>query len=203
MDKLSLFKENKKNSSCNIIVVDDFYENPLEVREFALQQEYLTNNYYPGKRTKSFSNLIIKNKIQNIIENTKGKITNFPLYDHDNGSFQYATSKDKTWIHSDDIDTNMAGVLYLTPNAPVSSGTTIYRLKQNGICNSEEQKLFDINITQYNTDYSKWEAVDTIGNIFNRLILFNSTQFHCSTNYFGTDINNGRLFQIFFFSTEF
>ena len=51
-------------------------------------------------------------------------------------------------------------------------------------------------------DLTKWEQVDKVGNIFNRLILFNAKRFHMSLDYFGNSKENGRLFQVFFFSTE-
>ena len=60
------------------------------------------------------------------------------------------------------------------------------------------KKLLDEN----SQDYTKWELVDKVGNVFNRLVLFNSKQYHASMDYFGTNKENGRLFQVFFFSTE-
>ena len=51
-------------------------------------------------------------------------------------------------------------------------------------------------------DLTRWEQVDKVGNIFNRLILFNAKRFHMSLDYFGNMKENGRLFQVFFFSTE-
>jgi hypothetical protein len=49
---------------------------------------------------------------------------------------------------------------------------------------------------------TKWEMVDFIGNKYNRLVIYQGDLFHSSLDYFGTDINNGRLFQTFFFDTE-
>lgn len=49
---------------------------------------------------------------------------------------------------------------------------------------------------------TKWQLVDQVGNVFNRLVIFNSFNYHMSQDYFGTDKNDGRLFQVFFFSTE-
>lgn len=196
MDRVNTIIENKDHSSVNLFIVDNFYENPIEIRNFALNQNYFKDNYYPGNRTKSFSNILIKDKIQKIIEPSCGKIIDFPLYDCDNGTFQYNLSNDNTWIHRDKNNINMAGILYLTPNAPISSGTTFYKFKNDDL-------VINNNYSKYNTDYSKWEVIDNVGNIFNRLILFNSNLFHCSTNYFGNDINDGRLIQLFFFSTEF
>ena len=57
-------------------------------------------------------------------------------------------------------------------------------------------------INNHSQDYTKWELVDQVGNIFNRLVLFNSNRFHASMDYFGTCKDDGRLFQVFFFSTE-
>ena len=51
-------------------------------------------------------------------------------------------------------------------------------------------------------DYTKWEMVDRVGNVFNRLIMYRADNYHVSLDYFGKDINDGRLFQVFFFNTE-
>ena len=40
----------------NSFTIDDFYANPMEVREFALNQEFAVRGNYPGLRTISFLN---------------------------------------------------------------------------------------------------------------------------------------------------
>ena len=50
---------------------------------------------------------------------------------------------------------------------------------------------------------SKWEVVDVVANKFNRLVLYRGDLFHSSLDYFGKDKYDGRLFQTFFFNTEF
>jgi hypothetical protein len=202
MDTIKEYNNNKFHSSCNLIVIDNFYENPMEIRNFALTQEFNPAEYYPGIRTKSFANINIKNKIQNIIYPFGGKITDFNLYQGDNGSFQLATSYDRSWIHSDSNDTNWAGIIYLTPDAPLNSGTSFYKYV-TGITDSNEKKITNTNLGDYSRDSSKWQLVDKVGNIFNRLVLFNSTKYHSSNDYFGTNLYDGRLFQVFFFKTEF
>ena len=52
-------------------------------------------------------------------------------------------------------------------------------------------------------DMSKWDMVDMVSNKFNRLVLYRGNLFHTSLDYFGTDKYNGRLFQTFFFNTEY
>ena len=49
---------------------------------------------------------------------------------------------------------------------------------------------------------TKWKLVDKVGNVFNRLVIFDSSRYHTAVDYFGSDIYNGRLYQVFFFSTE-
>ena len=40
--------------------------------------------------------------------------------------------------------------------------------------------------------------MDKIGNIYNRLILFDAKSIHAASEYFGNYKENGRLFQLFF-----
>ena len=206
MNKHSEQRENESNIKCNLLVFDNFYKNPYTIREFALKQSYHTDTYYPGKRTKPFATIELKNKIQTLIEPFAGKIIEFPTHSGDNGTFQYTTSNDTTWIHIDNENINWAGILYLTPDAPFNSGTTFYKYK-NYIIDETERIIKN---DEYNDatrvsgiDSKNWDVVDQVGNVFNRLILFRSTRFHCSTNYFGKDITDGRLFQVFFFKTEY
>ena len=51
-------------------------------------------------------------------------------------------------------------------------------------------------------DYTKWEMTAEVGNVFNRLVIYRGDYFHASLDYFGTNLQNGRLFQTFFFNTE-
>ena len=45
----------------DVIIVDNFYTNPDEVRAFALEQDFNVDGNYPGHRTKSFlSESIVK-----------------------------------------------------------------------------------------------------------------------------------------------
>jgi hypothetical protein len=191
---------NNQSTSCRIIVIDNFYENPMEVRNFALKQEFKEESYYPGKRTKSYACEEHKERFQKILEPVVGKINHFP-FDTDNGKFQYSTSNDHSWIHCDNVDMNYAGIIYLTPDAPVESGTAFYQYI-DGTMNAHEAKLMNSDYVKYNKDMTKWKLVDKVGNIFNRLILFDSSRYHTAVDYFGTNLYNGRLYQVFFFSTE-
>ena len=48
----------------NSMTFDNFYDNPLEVREFALKQEFKVRGNYPGQRTEPFLTNSIKKKFR-------------------------------------------------------------------------------------------------------------------------------------------
>lgn len=218
INKLS--KESKKNKlfddiqtrspSCGLIIIDNFYNNPYDTRKYILTQEFLVRGNYPGQRTISYATHKLKDIIQKYIEPFGGKITEFPIPKEDgsdasgiyNGSFQFTTSRDRSWIHIDGYN-NWAGVLYMTPNAPLTSGTSFYKFHDGTTCKRDTEILENKDeIDKCSQDLTKWKKVDEVGNVFNRLILFNSNRFHMSMDYFGDSKENGRLFQVFFFSTE-
>ena len=177
----------------SIIVVDNFYRNPMEVREFALKQNFSETGNFPGYRTdQQYATDELRDIMQSYIEPFGMEIdtwNNEPGYH--NGMFQYTTAQDRSWIHVDSTNTNMAGVIYMTPDAPVSAGTGFYKPKNP----------VDLSPPNAN-DITKWNLVDRVGNVFNRLILYNSHLWHMSMDYFGDCKENGRLFQVFFFKTK-
>lgn len=175
------------------MIIDDFYTDPLSVREYALQQEFSVKGNYPGMRTKPYLPDDVKNAISFWLRHA-GRVTDWFENQGYTGAFQIATAQDRTWIHADHW--NMwAGVCYLTPDAPCSAGTAFYKHKATG----KDQRT-DQDYEGY--DYTKWEQFDRVGNKFNRLILYRGDMFHASLDYFGDNTHNGRLFQTFFFNTE-
>ena len=189
----------------NSLTIDDFYANPMQVREFALKQEFKVRGNYPGQRTESFLTDSIKQKLRDILYPFAGEITNWG--GEYTGSFQYTTAADRSWIHADST-TDWAAVCYLTPDAPVTAGTGIFRHKETGWMNFDYKKQNDPEYMKQAPpgdecqDYTKWEMVDRVGNVFNRLIMYRADNYHVSLDYFGKDLNDGRLFQVFFFNTE-
>jgi hypothetical protein len=205
------FETSKRNPSCGIIVIDNFYKNAIDTRNYILSQEFMVSGNYPGKRTISYATENLKDIIQKYVEPFGGKITMFPIpLKNDiedakktyNGAFQYATSRDRSWVHTDKFN-NWAGVIYMTPNAPTTAGTAFYKF-HDGTTSEADVKIMDNlkELDSFSQDMTKWIKVDEIGNVFNRLILFDSTKYHMSMDYFGDSKENGRLFQVFFFSTE-
>lgn len=185
----------------NLIIVDDFYIDPDGIRNFALAQEYSVRGNYPGLRTKSFLNDSHKEIINDLVSHASGGVTDWLLGENGEGytgAFQICTAMDRTWIHSD-YNNMWAGVCYLTPDAPLSAGTALYRYRESG----ERMSIDHVDYGEDAYDYTKWEVVDKIGNVYNRLILYPGNLFHASIDYFGNNLYNGRLFQTFFFNTKY
>jgi hypothetical protein len=169
----------------SIIVVDNFLENPDIVRNCALSLEYPKSGSFPGSRSlKADSDYagMIKNKLQTIL----GKEIFFP-YSQDSFCFQICMDDAKSWVHTD--ETEWSAVLYLTPNAPIGSGTALY----DDIRDNSDKEFTD-------SDFS----VNTlVGNVYNRIILFKGNKnFHRSfIPGFGNSVDTARLTQVFFFNT--
>ena len=188
----------------NSLTIDNFYSNPMDVREFALKQEFKVRGNYPGQRTESFLSDATKKTLRDILYPFAGEITDWG--GEYTGSFQYTTASDRSWIHADST-TDWAAVCYLTPDAPLTAGTGIFRHKETGWSNfdyrnNDPEYLRQAPPGHDSQDYTKWEMVDRIGNVFNRLIMYRADNYHVSLDYFGKDMYDGRLFQVFFFNTE-
>lgn len=182
----------------NLIIVDDFYSNPDSVREYALSQPFEVSGNYPGLRTKPYLPDDLKASIQYIIQNAGGKVTHWFEDSGYTGAFQICTAMDRTWIHADSFNT-WAAVCYLTPDAPLSAGTALYRWKE-----TKEYERKDNSAPQLDGyDYTKWDMVDYVANKYNRIVLYRGNLYHASVDYFGNNLKSGRLFQTFFFNTEF
>jgi hypothetical protein len=176
-----------------IWVADNFYSDPYAVRTYALQQEYeVTSEFYKGKRTVE----------QHFVPGTKREIENimgFKIREWEShgmcGRFQYCTPQDSLVYHWD--GQTWAGMVYLTPNAPYQCGTSFYAHENGARQESDPNSDQAFNGGFY--DKTKFRLVDVVGNIFNRLVLFDAKQIHAASEYFGSTIEDSRLFHIFFF----
>jgi hypothetical protein len=175
-----------------IIVIENFYENPDAVRKDALEAVYPVKGNFPGQRSESKFYGDMKAKFENIIGR---KIKYWPTGGY-NGSFQYVLESNRSWIHRD--LTEWSAVIFLTPNAPKNGGTKFYNFKKNNQTYSLHDEMEnEMSENAHNED--AWDLVDVVGNNYNRCVLFRGKRSHISDKYFGTDINTARLFQTFFF----
>lgn len=181
----------------SFVVVDNFYEDPHAVREFGLRQQFKENKkYHKGHRTEQwFRTLEMKARFEHILGT---KIRNWENY-VTNGCFQYCVAGDSLVFHLDLQE--YAGLCYLSPDAPIGTGTNFYRSKHTKKMTVADEELPVVFRNGF-LDQTEFELVDSVGNVFNRLILFNSKLIHAATQYFGTTKDNGRFFQLFFFDID-
>lgn len=194
-----------KNEDKGLIVVDNFYSDPDFVREWAIKTiNFSPSNYHKGERaTERFSIFGTKEKLEQII----GK----PIYNwnHDsyaNGIFQFCTADQPIVYHVD--NQTYAGMVFLTPDAPPSTGTAFYRSKVTGDYKFDDEKRQTMNYVRAFQgksaemnfyDGTHFEKIDEVGNVYNRLVLFDAKNIHAATQYFGDAIDNARFFHMFFF----
>jgi hypothetical protein len=198
-----------------VAVIDNFFNEPDKVRKFALHQEFKRDetSKYPGLRTDCLSviepslyNEFLK-KFFSVYYDFKFEKLNWVV----SAQFQKTdNSFDSGWIHYDNdghSNNKVAGVIYLTPNAPLRSGTSIYKPKNNVLIpsiysleknihyyangNSEELKNLKEQIKE------QFDETINISNVYNRLISFDAGEYHAAQNYFGQD-NESRLILVFF-----
>lgn len=201
-------KENKsfKTSSTNRAtswIVDNFYEDPDSIRKFALEQDYHIGGIgrgYIGNRThQQYLFPELKESFESIMSK---KITKWEEHSM-NGRFQYCWSGQPLVYHCD--NQRWGGMIYLTPEAPYQCGTTLYAHKKTR-ARTYYDDGWDVSWKgipgDCHLDGTPFEPVDVIGNVYNRLVIFDASCIHSASEYFGTVMENCRLWQMFFFDTE-
>jgi hypothetical protein len=193
------------NVDKGVIVVDNFYANPDFIREWAMNEiNFSPSDYHKGERaTERFSIFGMKEKLEEII----GKpVYNWNYDAYANGIFQFCTADQPIVYHVD--NQTYAGIVFLTPDAPPSTGTAFYRSKVTGDYKFDDEKRQTINYVRAFQgksaemnfyDGTNFEKIDEVGNVYNRLVLFDAKNIHAATQYFGDGIDNARFFHMFFF----
>lgn len=189
-----------------VIVVDNYYSDPDQVREYAMTLDFNPNvKYHKGSRT----------EVKTLFEGTKQSFEkllgrNITVWEEHNynGVFQFCTAQEPLVYHTD--NQSYAAVVFLTPDAPPECGTSFYKSKFNGLMayptpadckklGKSENELFDEMFSGNFYDKTRWDLVDVVGNVYNRLVIFDAKRVHAASAYFGDKMENSRLFHMFFF----
>lgn len=194
-----------------IKVVENFFEDPMGVREFALSQRFDVEQYnFPGKRTLLLDEInpnllqLFNQQLSTVLfgEDRTSQFTNY-------AAFQLSSKKyEKGWIHVD-YQTDMAGVVYLTPQAPIEMGTSVYApiMKyepteetwkiRNAFYNNQKVDLDEYRRVR-DTHNAKYQKTISVGNVFNRLVVYNGYHLHKEDGFFGENNENSRMTLVFF-----
>lgn len=179
-----------------IVVVDDFLPDPDAVRALALAQQFEGDDrFYKGKRSRERFLNVFDHRIFG--RHLWGRIDDWPKHGM-NGRFQFCVPTDPLVYHAD--GQTHAGTIYLTPNAPPEAGLSLWRSKRTGHRRPDGDAHVDAQtFGGALLDPTKWELIDKVGNVYNRLVLWDATLIHSASCYFGTELQNARLFWMFFF----
>ena len=176
----------------NTLIIDDFLDDPDQIRNLVIDSkvpfEKTGEVPHPGKRTvptsdPDYKNMIVAKLHEVLPFKIEMKAWSF--------SFQLSLSSDTVaTLHVD--PTQWAGVLYLTPNAPIESGTLLFK---------EDVELVKKLREPGGSGETKAEVMTVLGNVYNRLVLWRGSEIPHRSNLagFGDCLENGRLTQVFYF----
>ena len=165
----------------NLIVIDNFLDDPDRIRFHALSLDFdRIQKSVPGVRSHRLGGDLQKEVETKLRTALGGEI----VWDwtQDTFCFQSCQEGTETWVHVDSQGENQgewAAVLYLTPDPILDSGTGIY-----------ESPDTDMNIG--------------VGNVYNRLVAYRGkVLYHRSIlPGFGNTLETSRLTQTFFFDVK-
>ena len=200
------------------LCVDDFYNDPDSVVEFALNCDFSvdTDGRWPGRRTASlnhvnqrfFHDFVVKvlsllydfnyHKASYTVESTFQLIEPFAQ--------NYKSTQNQGWIHYDD-NAIFAGIIYLSKEIGLDHGTSLYKPNSNfnlGYLESTLKTKSDLYLggkpKKYRSIFKQhlnmFDKVVTYKSVYNRLILFDANQYHAADFLAGAD--SPRLTQTFF-----
>ena len=195
------------------IIVDDFYNNPDELVEHAIEtmdeEESPTGAYAGVMTTRYFLGEPLRDVFQKLTqEPSLNSATNA------NGRLRFTKEKDpfKLHIHYDiDMKTKWAGVVYLSKDHPQVDGTNFWRHKRTdleiapntveGFAKYGWKNFSDLRefLETEGLDESLWEKTFTIPYKYNRLVLFRPWLLHSPGPAWGDTLENSRIVQTLFF----
>jgi len=193
------------------LIIDDFLDNAMELREIASRMEYplpsgATN--YPGRNA---NRRILIDGLDNTISRLVGEqLVPTPGTSHGKFRLTLASDTGKAAVHID--SSHWSGILYLSLPEHCQGGTDFYRHRPSGLDHApyEEKHLTACGLSDFSevgekllltdtNDAAKWEHVMTVPMRFNRLVLFRPWLYHNAGSGFGDSFGNGRLIYPLFF----
>lgn len=196
----------------SLLVVDDFYANPMEVRKTALGANYpeVTGvRTFPGRNSDKAFPIPDLDRVASKLVNERlaGDLTNANSY-HCHFRVTLAGEEGRYNVHADPSHLAVVGICYLTLPEHCQGGTSFFRHRKTGTDRTPSQA--DVEAAGYESvaellrqdgpDEFCWEHLMTVPMRFNRLVLYRPFFWHSAGAAFGSTPEDGRLIQLFSFT---
>lgn len=201
-------KNRRKRPYFPITVVDDFFPEPELWRFFGLQQDFSPAEYetYPGIRSKPLNEInedLFNNFALRLLEQMPKGTMGF----HNLRASFHLTDETfvKGWIHDDDPQLTVSGLVYLSPNPPSKTGTVFFEDTPGFDPGLEFTEIIEKDTLEFTAEQRSeignyrekhrqcYEEIAYIENVFNRCIMFDPRLWHCPDNFFGKTKEEARL----------
>ena len=191
------------------IIVDEFFDNPRDIMEYgkSLPMEKVSDK--PGVRSKQIweldgelHNSILKRVLSCYFDldyvNIYWKLSNMSFHRLRREAKEKDDSRNRGFIHqdndvygSDGPDNELAGLIYLTPEVNVDAGTSLWTLNSNAIVMPKHESTNE----KHNAKFTEKLRVQ---NFFNRMIAYDSSEWHAANSCWNYDGGDDRLTLAFF-----
>lgn len=196
----------------SLIVVDDFYDDPLAVRGLALSSAYPEvegPRTFPGRNSAAS---FLPPGLEQVASRLVGEPLRAPASPgafHGRFRLTLAGEEGRYRVHVDPTGLVWVGVVYLSLPEHCQGGTAFYRHRQLasdrtpiepaelaacGVASVAELLQRDAN------EPAKWQHLMTVPMRFNRLILYRPWLWHSAAEGFGDSLETGRLIQVLSFA---
>ena len=197
----------------SFLVLDDFLEQPDQIRKQALALDYPDQEgTYPGRN--SVQRLEIPGLSQYVSQLVGEPLKPVePLQSHAKCRLTLASDPRRGAIHVD--QSQWSGILYLTRPEDCRGGTEFFRHKKTGLDRSPindaeavsmglpgRDAVLEQTITKDGLKRSAWEKTMDIPMRYNRLVLLRPWFFHTAGPGFGKSREDGRLIYLMFFTLD-
>ena len=207
------------------VVVDNFFNDPEELLKLGKSLSKEIIGYQPGLRSKQLWEVdgdLYSTILQKILTcyydldyvSLNWAASNMCFHEIDRFSEDKNDIRNKGWKHQDG-NVAVAGLIYLTPDIDPDSGTSLWTLKPNVNINITANSYFDQNKrTWYLDDGTPSDGEEYVKsyleqqelliekmrfqNVFNRMIMYDSMEWHGANSYYHEDGKDPRLTLAFF-----
>ena len=193
-----------------LLVRDNFYNDPEEVRRIAKSLSYDSQDDATGLVS---SDVYYPRDTRRRLQRIFGvRITR---WDDDpsegNGIFYLGFAKGELaevpGVHYDEPTSDITAIVYLTPGLPADCGTSLWRHRATGIEDaprSADARRLGCSLAalrdrlERDSNYRRrWIEIDRAGYAYNRMVAYPSGALHSATRHYGGSVRGGRIYQTF------